>query len=278
MSKKCFKINECTNCIYETCPLLNDLTFSKVISQGVQGTVIAGTFKNQEVAIKIEMLNDYPVTMTSRTNIKCDSFWIKVPGVAQMMKSYLKFQTRNNKSLQPMTDIQFQEESSLATQMGDIGIGPKVFLTGICRKQLKTAVSLSDVGIIVMEKFDCSLKDFILESSEMDLVSFLEILPKIKRIVMDLRSFGKRGSKFVEHGDLHHRNILLTKLPNGFYKVAIIDFGFSKKETNEYNFSVEIEYLIIEDIKANLLTHCLNLDFSKIPDKVVKTLQFIEVM
>ena len=190
----------------------------------------------------------------------------------------IKFQTRNNKVLQPINDIQFEQESSIATRMGDIGVGPKVFRTGICRKQLKTAVSLSDVGIIIMEKFDCSLDDFIQECLKMDLKSFLETLPKIKRIVRDLRSFGKKGSKLVEHGDLHDGNVLLKKLPNGFYKVAIIDFGFSKKDTNEYNFSIEIESLIIEDIKANLLAHCINFDFSKIPDKVVKTLQFIEAM
>ena len=72
MPKQCFKIGKCTNCIYETCPLINDLTvFDNVISQGVQGTVVAGTYKNQEVAIKIEMLNDYPVTMTNRIKIKC---------------------------------------------------------------------------------------------------------------------------------------------------------------------------------------------------------------
>jgi hypothetical protein len=132
MNTHCFTTpnKNCTNCLTQTCiksfEFLKDCEFTNVIAQGHQGTVVNAVYKNKEIAIKFEILNDYPVTMTNRKGINCDSFWMKIPGFIEMTKAYLEFQVKNSSLYKRTTIKEFEQECDLASKLSDLKIGPNV--------------------------------------------------------------------------------------------------------------------------------------------------------
>ena len=76
----CFEVpnRNCKHCLSTDCVksqnFLQKLEFLNVIGSGGQGVVINAKYGNEIVAVKLEVLNAWPITLTNRENFKCDSF------------------------------------------------------------------------------------------------------------------------------------------------------------------------------------------------------------
>ncbi len=272
---QCFRVKNCDNCVTQQCvdSKLTDTKFKNVIAQGRQGTVINAVYKHQEIALKLEMLNAYPVTMTKRPGIDCNSIWMKLPGFIKLAQAYLKYQTHNDSTYAPITSSGFEMECEFAQKLSDLGIGPHVLYKGVCMRGLQTAAGVVDVGFLAMEKFDTTLDDYLIEVEENpDFDQFQDRLRELKSIFRDLRKLGHIGAAVLSHGDLHDQNVLLMRLPHGRFKVRVIDFGFSKTDTAP-DFGLEVELLIIEE-----KTRLTEKTFSKplTPEQATKLLQKIQ--
>lgn len=258
---QCFKSGPCTNCILAECSLLKDLVFHDFIAEGVQGSVVAATYKKKQVAVKIELLNAYPVTMTRRKKLTCDSFWAKIPLFARLIATILRI-TNTQQIYDPITTAQFNQELKTAQSLGDLKVGPVVFDGGICLKNLQTQVGTFDVGLIIMEQYDMTLWEFLKDElgSMVDQSTFRQRIPTWHKIVRDLRKMTKKDIG-ISHGDLHFSNILVKKSRQGL-KVAVIDFGFSNANDPDV-FYAEIER-VIDEMKNVLMDHARRI---KIPIK-----------
>jgi hypothetical protein len=251
---------------------LRDTKFKNVIAQGRQGTVVNAVYKDQEIALKLEILNAYPVTMTKRSGIDCDSIWTKIPGFTKLTQAYLQYQTRNDDMYDIMTLEKFQTECDFARKLSDLGIGPRVIYTGVCVRGLRTAAGIVDVGFLGMEKFDTTLDDHIIAMEKnQDLEHFTKSLRELQYIFRDLRKLGHIGANVLSHGDLHDQNVLLLRQPNRKFKVRVIDFGFTSDRTPD--FGLEVELLIMEE-----KTRLTEKKFAEplTPEQATKILQFIQ--
>jgi serine/threonine protein kinase len=278
----CVTHGNCTNCLTKQCVetfnFLQETKFDKVIGLGHQGLVINALYKNKEIAIKFEILNSYPVTMTTRKGINCNSLWFKIPGIAKLVQKYLEFDVRNLKLYKNTTVSDFEKECELAQKIGELKAGPTVLFHTVCRQGLETAIGLVDVGILAMEKYSYSLRYFVSAMLEYDVENFKKSLQYLHQIFTKLRSAATRLSNFI-HGDLHADNVLInTTMKHGKprFKIGIIDFGVTSiQSTDEYAvpISIEVEQLILY-IKSELL----QIRF-KIPPTIaeyVKLFQYIQ--
>lgn len=261
----CFEIpnRNCKHCLSTDCvksqTFLQNLEFLNVIGSGGQGVVINAKYGDDIVAVKLEVLNAWPITLTIRENFKCNSFWMKIPGVPQLVAKYLKLK---NNDIPDITMKDFKQECDLAKALGIANVGPKVFFHGICLKGLHTIEGILDIGILVMEKYDMSLEYFI----QHNVIPNPKIsLLCLKLIFKNLRALGPKGSKILmDCDDINENNIVLKFEENGKIKVRLIDFGYCRNSLNNKDrLSIEIEAALMY-IKINLFhsIDLLNLDVS----------------
>lgn len=253
---QCFKSGKCVNCVLAECSLLKDLVFHDFIAEGVQGSVVSATYKKKHVAVKIELLNAYPVTMTKRTKMKCDSFWFKIPLLANLIATILTL-TNSNPIYNPITTSQFHEELKMATRMGDLKVGPIVYDGGVCLKNIQTKAGTFDVGLIIMEKYDMTLAAFVEKklNSIVDRDSFRKSVPIWRKLVRNLLKMTQKNIG-ISHGDLHDNNILVKESGRRL-KVAIIDFGLTHGNSPGL-FRSEIEFIIYM-LEEDIAKHAHNL-------------------
>lgn len=234
---------------------LSKLDFKGVLGEGLQGVVLGAVLDNTNVAVKIVILNQSPVTMTTRVGAKCNSLWFKVPGMKTMIKSILEMKHKNKftKEVLFVSTEDFEQEVKFNRILGSMGISPNLFMSSICKKGLKTDFGVYDVGILVLEKYDCTLHQWIRKNINANSKHIGDKLLEYSEIVKSLRKIGQKmeSSKIVNHhGDLHANNIVLKlkgndKSKRKKYKVALIDFGLTDKR-NDQNITIEIEELILE--------------------------------
>jgi len=278
----CFKDKSCTNCLTKECvdtfDFLKTIKFEEVIGSGHQGIVVNAIHENKEIAIKFEILNSYPVTMTNRDKINCNSLWFQIPGMAKLVRSYKEFSTRNLTMYKKTSTQDFEKECEFAQNISNLKAGPNVLFNSVCIKGLETKVGLVDVGILAMEKYDFSLSDYIKALLQFPPLEFEKSLHTISQICKSLRKIGKRLPNF-SHGDLHDENVLLLNIvkPKRRWrtvKVGLIDFGFTQKMEG-LPLYLEIENLILY-IKSKLFSVRFLVPIST--KHYLKLFQFIQKM
>ena len=129
--------------------------------------------------------------------------------------------------------------ASFAEMEDEIEIHMKAASAGIA-PMIEFAFLTEKAGIIVMEKLDFSLHDYLYEmtSAELFLAEFLALVQKLH-------------SLNIYHGDLHDWNIMF-KLVDGQQKLYLIDFG--KSEHMEFGLTVRRrrkDYYTILDYISN---------------------------
>jgi serine/threonine protein kinase len=255
MGKLCFVSDEtkCKHCFTNTCiaQALKNIKILNTIGEGVQGIVLNALWKNKPVAIKIEILNVYPITMTNRSNYKCNNIWSKF-----LIDLYTEESKRNvPKHAWIRTTKSFEQEAKKSMKLGNANIGPKVYYFKICKNGLITPNGVCDTGILVMEKFDLTLRefiDFIIENDKFRMMRIQEFI----HILHDLETLGKRASSVIPfHGDLHNENIVLKFSSNGSLskvnkiKVRLIDFGLDYNPKRKKYIQDEIKEEIVDSCK-----------------------------
>jgi hypothetical protein len=255
MKKLCFTSDEtkCQHCFTNTCSekAFKNIKLLGTIGEGVQGIVLDALWKTIHVAIKIEILNAYPITMTNRSDYRCDDIWSK------LLKSFYIEESKRNvpKHAWIRTTTSFEKEAKKSQKLGDAKIGPKVYYFKICEKGLITPNGVCDTGILVMEKFDMTLRefiDFIIENDKFRMMRIQEFI----HILHDLKTLGKRASSVISfHGDLHNENIVLKFSTTGSLskvnkiKVRLIDFGLDYNPKTKKNIQDEIKDEIFDSCR-----------------------------
>ncbi len=241
---------ECVHCFRKNCvqEFLKQTTLGKPLGEGVQGLVVEAIWRGKDIALKMEMLNVYPITMTNRTfDFVCKSR-SQIPE-----REYAKAVKSSKRDIEKHswvnTTQDFSKEIRVAKLLSDARVGPRVYFAGICKAGLQTPQGIVDTGLLAMERFDMTLGDFIgiiVQDSEYRSNRVAEFV----KILRDLEILRDRAALVVKrHGDLHTGNVVL-KLPRDFYlksvnrlKVRLIDFGldFAKgsrtgivKEINDF--------------------------------------------
>jgi serine/threonine protein kinase len=261
MSTTCFfdKKTKCKHCINKTCKIFKKLTFGKILGQGIQGVVVEAKYNKDKKwkALKIEILNQKPITTTSQGNVFCPNVLYKIPGVKWLVKQTLEYTNRYHKYIS--TPVKFKNESKITTQVGKIGIGPKVYEYGICKNGMETDFGTYSIGYILMEKQEITLSSFLKTNFPLKKVKFDKIKISNNFIILynifkKMRKMSRNKSKFV-HTDLHTSNVMLTLKP---FKVSFIDWGLgfiSEKKSFALAFDVEV---IIQEVKNHILEYVWN--------------------
>ncbi len=261
MKRLCFisKETKCKHCFTYNCgeKALNNITILDTIGEGVQGIVLDALWKKTHVAIKIEILNVYPITMTNRSNYKCDNLWMENPFISNILKNFYIEESKHNvpKHAWIRTTESFEQEARKSLKLGKSNIGPKVFYFKVCRKGLITPNSVCDTGILVMEKFDMTLGGFIDSIIQNDPFRY-ERIQEFVHILKDLENLGQRAIDVISfHGDLHNENIVLKFPKHGSLsrvnkiKVRLIDFGLDYNPKHKKYIQDEIKEEILDSCK-----------------------------
>ena len=247
------KYTKCKHCFTKDC-ILKDMKFLKVIGEGVQGLVVHAIWKGKQVAVKIEMLNVYPITMTNRSDYKCDKNLQQFQDVIQAYYTKVS-KAEIAKRAWIRSTQQFKKEAQKTIEFGKLNVGPKIYFAKFCAKGLETPQGVSDVGILVMEKFDMTLRDLMrLIVSE---TRFRRIrLQQFIHVLDELQKMSQHLSNKLIHGDVHNDNIVIQFEQNRVKKVRLIDFGLNYNPS--LNLKTELEWEQEDSCKElleNLIEH-----------------------
>jgi hypothetical protein len=256
MKPKCFNVldKECQNCISVSClkdfKFLKRLDFVKAIGNGVQGIVVLACDKDknctEKKAVKISILNSPQITtITSDVPTSCSEIKQKMLPPNTMKRLVEKFVAPVN-NLEIRTVEDFQKEVDASVLASEIGIGPVVYETGVCRSAMKAGVyEKFDIGIIVMEFLETTFLDFFRKYPGYFILNFfifrLEILRHVK----------KAYNNGMYHADLHLNNMMV----DGRGSIRIIDWG--KSDNDPSKISVVNQMKVIRSIFDKLMRRAL---------------------
>jgi hypothetical protein len=246
MKPKCFNVPDkgCQNCISVSClkdfKFLKNLDFVKAIGSGLQGIVVLVCDQDksctEKKAVKISILNSPQITtITSDVPTSCSDIKQKMLPPNTMKRLTEKF-VKSVNSLEIRTFENFQKEVDASVLASEIGIGPVVYETGVCRSAMKAGVyEKFDIGIIVMEFLETTLYDFFRKYPEDFILKFfifrLEILCHVKKAY-------KHG---MYHEDLHLNNMMIDERG----RIRIIDWGKSDKDPSKMSVVGQIKLIRI---------------------------------
>lgn len=129
----------------------------------------------------------------------------------------------------------FERECEISVQVAKEKVGPNILFHTICKKGLNTILGPVDIGILVMERFDTTLEEYLRNC-------------KVHMVLKIFRAFRLLGKQTkLTHRDLHEGNIVIKWNP---FQVRIIDFGFSQQLGN---LDLEIEHSIAS-IKIQIIS------------------------
>lgn len=103
-------------------------------------------------------------------------------------------------------------EAALADRAGKKGYGPKIFTSFLCNKR--------QTGVIIMERFQYTLDDFLLQNKHSKIYQYLKNHPeKIFEPVV------KMHQDKIVHLDLFSKNMLVNIEKDGNIRIVVTDFG-----------------------------------------------------
>lgn len=138
------------------------------------------------------------------------------------------------------SDDDFIRETEMSIMFGDVNIGPKVKVFGICNEVENKYQGKIRVGYIVQEKYDLTLHEFIAS----DPIGFINSFLFIQHLLIKKAKMIDEMGYFNE--DVHQENIML-KINDGEIKdVVFIDFGIVGKYLETDKERNNTEHFVIE--------------------------------
>lgn len=132
---------------------------------------------------------------------------------------------------------QFRMEVNIAKKLDKLGIGPEVYGafegTATCEFYQNKGYSKVQVGLIIYEKFDTTLKQFISPKTS--------VIDRTRIFTFLTYAFQKFNDMLIEAYDTHEKNVMVQLKNNTIKKIAIIDFGEFTITTNTKNKNQIIE-------------------------------------
>lgn len=123
-----------------------------------------------------------------------------------------------------LKEVQFTKEAS------DLGVAPKLIDYWTCKSLNTDNGKYDTVGIILTEKWDMTLRDYIDDSSDPD-TTIKEFMKNEPIVGERLRQYKKLLKKnHIKHGDIHENNIMLNVDEwDNAVDIAIIDYDRAER-------------------------------------------------
>ena len=128
------------------------------------------------------------------------------------------------------TEGDFMHETDLSIKFGEANIGPKVKMIGFCEDVENKYQGKIKVGYMVQEKYDMTLKEYILNNPIECINNFHYITNELTNKAIQMDEMGYFNE------DIHEENIMLKVEGNEIKDIVFIDFGIVGKyleDTNE---------------------------------------------
>lgn len=138
-----------------------------------------------------------------------------------------------------MKDDDIVREMKIATEMGTLGIGPKVLTTFNCEGEISYGDNewyQTMLYFIVMEKMDMNLNEYEEKCPDQFATNQSSIKDQINKLLRDVKKSGYIYKSF------HYNNIMVNVSGCDIVDMKIIDFGFTKPKAlsrQEGRFTIE---------------------------------------
>jgi hypothetical protein len=251
----------CQLCITSQCwnkhPLLKKYTLGKYLSEGATGFVTlmdkipTNKINNLPSQVVVKIIPLGPIDLSDILYM-CKKFWGRVPVLNRKLAKI-----HNGEGDYTTSVPQFRKEAVRTRKAADLGIGPEVFDTFVCKNGLQTKSGKYTVGFIVMEKLDFTLAQ-IMKRLPSDPYFQSHYDQAGKQLVNLAKSCDLSG---LVHPDLHSDNVMgkyVNREDKSIIKFFIIDWGLFKKfknvEGQEINYRTRIQAnSILFDVNTRIL-------------------------